>query len=144
MINPEQLHQFNELDKMAPRLRERFSALTQAHKIFQGAAALRTMSVSDLLDDDSIDATFHGVRIKFKLLLTFGCDHRPRGRVVCLHCHCTHGKPMQDSIGAFTFGPDGITDLDPDIEGNVPRMDADPSAIVLRYLEAALLANKSL
>ncbi|MDB5995594.1 MAG: hypothetical protein JWP42_2730 [Pseudomonas sp.] len=144
MIDIEQARKFREVEKLAPRLREGFAALTRAHQVFQGPAKLRTISVSDQLDDDSIEATFNGVRIKFKLLLIFGSDRRPRGRVACLHCHGTYGKPVQAALGGFTFGPDGITDLDPDVEGNFPHMDADAPTIILRYLEAAMVANKSL
>jgi len=84
------------------------------------------------------------VRIKFKLLMIFGADRRPRARVACINCHSTYGKPVQEALGAFTFGPDGITDLDPDIEGNFPRIDTDAPSIVLRFLEAAVSVNKTL
>jgi len=144
MIDREQVLKFQEMEKLAPRLREGFAALTQAHGAFQGKLGLRSVSVSDELEDESIEATFNGVRIKFKLLLVFGADRRPRARVACIHCHCTYGAAEQVPLGAFTFGPDGITDLDPDVEGNFPRMDADAPAIVLRYLEAAFAANKTL
>ncbi|NHZ37478.1 hypothetical protein [Massilia rubra] len=144
MIDRELSNKFQEMDKQAARLREAFSALTTAHQVFQGAGALRSISVSDQFDDDSIEATFNGVRIKFQMLLIFGADRRPRARAVCIHCHCTYGAPMQVLLGAFTFGSDGMTDLDPDVEGNFPRMDTDAPAIVLRYLEAAFAANKTL
>ncbi|NHZ80862.1 hypothetical protein F2P44_16500 [Massilia sp. CCM 8695] len=94
--------------------------------------ALRAISVPDQFDHDSIEATFNGVRIKFQMLPICGADRRPRARVVCMYCHCTYGEPAQVVLGAFTFGPDGMTDLDPDVEGNFPRMDADAPAIVLR------------
>ncbi|RSZ59882.1 hypothetical protein HF313_14230 [Massilia atriviolacea] len=144
MIDREQTIKFQAMEQAAPRLRQAFRALTGAHAAFQGAIGLRSVSVSDLLDDDSIEATFNGVRIKFQMLLVFGADRRPRARVVCIHCHCTFGKPVQAALGAFTFGPDGMTDLDPDAEGHFPRMDSDAAAIVLRYLEAAINANRTL
>ena len=144
MLDQEQANKFRGMETMAPRLRGHFSMLTGAHKVFQGWAALRSISVSDELDDESIEATFNGVRIKFKMLLIFGADRRPRARVVCIHCHCTYGQPVQAPLGAFTFGPDGITDLDPDEEGNFPNMESGAPAIVLRFLEAAITANKVL
>ncbi len=144
MIDREQANKFRQMEKMAPRLREGFSALTHAHQAFQGGLDLRSLSVSDQLDDESIDVTFHGVQIKFKLLLVFGADRLPRGRVVAIHCHSVYGKPQQLPLGAFTFAPDGTTDLDPDEEGNFPRIDADATLIVLRFLEAAITANRLL
>lgn len=144
MIASEQSLRFQDMERMAPRLRQSFAALTAAHQVFQGEAALRSISVSDVLDNGSIEATFSGVRIKFELLPIFGTDRRPRGRVACLHCHCVYGEPVQAFLGAFTFGPEGLTDLEPDIEGNFPRMDSDAAAIILRYLDAALMANRTL
>jgi hypothetical protein len=144
MIEREQIRKFQAMEQAAPRLRQAFRALTGAHAAFQGTVGLRSLSVSDLLDDDSIEATFNGVRIKFQMLLVFAADRRPRARVVCIHCHCTYGAPVQAILGAFSFDPDGTTDLDPDIDGSYPRMDADAPAIVLRFLEAAFSANKTL
>jgi len=144
MIDREMVVKFQEMEKMAPRLRQGFAALTSAHPVFQGTLGLRSISVSDAQDDDSIEATFNGVRIKFKLMLIFGADRRPRARVACINCHSTYGKPVQDYLGGFTFGADGMTDLDPDSGGNFPRVDADAATIVLRFLEAAVAANKAL
>lgn len=132
------------MEKEAPELNRAFNALTRAHLYFQGPGALRSISVSDVLDNGSIEATFQGVRIKFELLLIFGPDRSPRGRVIVMQCHCTYGRPIQEPLGSFTFGDDGVTDLEPDREGNFPRVDAHAPAIVLRFLEAAIFANKSI
>jgi len=144
MIDREVLNKFQQMEKAAPALRQGFAALTAAHQVFQGSLGLRSISVSDAHDDESIEATFNGVRIKFKLLLIFGADRRPRARVACINCHSTYGKPVQEALGAFTFGPDGMTDLDPDVEGNFPRIDTDAPSIVLRFLEAAVSVNRTL
>ena len=144
MIDRELALKFQEMEKMAPRLRDGFAALTTAHQVFQGSAGLRSISVSDTHSDESIEATFNGVQVKFKLMLIFGPDRKPRARIVCIHCHSTYGRPVQAMLGSFTFGPDGITDLEPDVEGNFPRIDADAPSIVLRFLDAAIVANKVL
>ncbi len=144
MIDPEQSSRFIRMQRAGPRLHKVFNALTRAHLYFQGAGELRSISVSDVLDNGSIEATFQGVHIKFELLLIFGPDRSPRGRVVVMQCHCTYGQPTQDLLGSFTFGDDGVTDLEPDSEGNFPRIDAQAPAIILRFLESAMTANKSI
>jgi hypothetical protein len=97
-----------------------------------------------VLDNGSIEATFHGVRIAFTYLPVFGANHGPRGRVIVKNCHCTYGHPAQELLGSFTFGADGLTDLDPDSEERWPNMHTDGASIVLRFLDAAFLANKTL
>ncbi|UUZ49332.1 hypothetical protein LP420_02785 [Massilia sp. B-10] len=79
------------MEKAAPGLYSAFNALTRAHTWFQGPGALRSISVSDVLDNGSIEATFQGVRIKFEPLLMLGPDRSPRVRVLCLQCHATYG-----------------------------------------------------
>lgn len=144
MIEREQTARFLRLEKAAPGLYSAFNSLTRTHAYFQGPGALRSISVSDVLDNGSIEATFQGVRIKFEPMLMFGADRSPRARVVCLQCHCTYGKPVQDVLGSFSYGEDGVTDLEPDREGNFPRIDVHGPAIVLRFLEAAIHANRAL
>lgn len=144
MIEREQTARFLRLEKAAPGLYSAFHSLTGAHAYFQGRGELRSISVSDVLDNGSIEATFQGVRIKFEPLLMFGADRSARVRVVCMQCHCTYGTPAQDVLGAFSYGEDGVTDLEPDREGNFPRIDVHGPAIVLRFLEAAIYANRSL
>jgi hypothetical protein len=144
MIDDELVEQFRSMDAAAPRLMRMFNMLTRAHMFFQGPVGLRTISVSDVLENGSIEATFQGVRIKFELLPVFSFDRRPLGRVVCMHCHCTYGTPAQDLIGAFTFDDNGVTDLLADQEGNFPRMDSDAPEIVLRFLNAAFSGNRKI
>lgn len=144
MNEREQTARFLRMEKAAPGLYSAFNALTRAHTWFQGPGALRSISVSDVLDNGSIEATFQGVRIKFEPLLMLGPDRSPRVRVVCLQCHATYGLPVQESLGSFTYGEDGVTDLEPDVEGNFPRIDAQGPSIVLRFLEAAIHANRAI
>lgn len=144
MIEHELSLRFIRMEKAAPDLYAAFNALTRAHHYFQGAGTLRSISVSDVLDNGAIEATFQGVRVKFELLLVFGPDRSPRGRVVCIQCHETYGCPVQVPLGAFTYGEDGVTDLEPDRDGNFPRIDANAPAIVLRFLDAAIHANKTM
>lgn len=144
MIDEELARRFRSMDAAAPRLMRMFNLLTRAHVFFQGPIGLRTISVSDVLENGSIEATFQGVTIKFELLPVFTFDRRALGRVLCMHCHCTYGKPVQQLLGAFTFDDDGVTDLAPDQDGAFPRMDSDAPEIVLRFLYAAFDANRSI
>ena len=143
MIDPEQSQRFQRMQTGAPRLRDAFSALTGAHRVFQGCG-LRSISVSDELDGGAIEATFQGVRIKLQMLIVFGDDWQARARVVCMHCHCTYGKPVQTLLGSFHYNTDGETDLEPHREGQPLRMGADSAAIILHFLQAAIMANKLL
>lgn len=144
MIDLEQAPRFRGLESAAPQLQRAFNALTQAHVFFQTTGELRTLSVSDVLDNGSIEAMFQGARIKFELLLVFGADRGPRGRIVCMHCHSTYGQPVQAELGSFTFDEDGRTDLPTDAEGGFPNLHRDGAAIVLHFLDAAFDANKTL
>lgn len=144
MIEQELRARFVRMEKAAPGLQAAFKTLTGAHAYFQGSGRLRSISVSDVLDNGSIEATFQGVRVKFEPLLVFGTDRRPRTRVLCLHCHCTFGVAVQDRLGMFSYGEDGITDLDPDHDGNFPRIDEQAPEIVLHFLDAALQAQRTL
>ncbi len=144
MVEQARMERFKHMEAAAPGLYASFNSLTRAHVFFQGRGNLRTLSVSDVLDNGSIEATFHGVRIKFEMLPVYGTDYRPRGRVVCMNCHCTYGHPVQDLLGSFSFGEDGVTDLEPDLDGNFPRIDTDAPAIVMRFLDAAFTANRTI
>ncbi|SHH01441.1 hypothetical protein [Massilia sp. CF038] len=140
----QRLAQFARLQQAAPALYTAFNGLTRAHGYFQGAAGLRSISVSDILSNGSIEATFQGVRIKFEALLIQGTDRSPRMRVICMQCHCTYGKPVQEMLGSFSYGEDGVTDLDPDRDGMSPRIDSEAPDILLHFLDAAIQANKSI
>lgn len=144
MFDTELAEKFRAMEEASQDLRNGFKSLTQAHSHFQGAGRLKTISVSDLLDSDTIEATFQGVRIAFVMVPVFGSNRAPRGRVIVMNCHCTYGTPVQEVLGSFTFGADGLTDLDPDHEGNFPKMDEHCDGIVLRFLDAAFTANKTL
>jgi hypothetical protein len=144
MIEREQTARFLRLEKAAPGLYSAFNGLTGAHAYFQGPGALRSISVSDVLDNGSIEATFQGVRIRFDPLLMLGADRSPRLRIVCMQCLDCCGSPVQHSLGSFSYGVDGVTDLEPDDEGNFPRIDVQGPDIVLRFLEAAIHANRAI
>jgi hypothetical protein len=144
MLSQDRLSRFAQMEREAAQLRARFGALTSAHGYFQGRAALKSVSVSDVCDDGSIDVIFIGVRIRFQLLMIFSDDFEPRGRVVCMHCHTTYGYLVQESVGAFTFDSEGMTDLEAGIDGQVISLHACAPQIILAFLERALAANRSL
>ncbi len=144
MINEDLATKFRSVQEQSPKLVRGFAALTRAHVYFQGPGQLKTVSVSDVLDNGTIEATFQGVRIAFSYLPVFGNNRSPRGRVVVMNCHCVYGHAVQDLLGSFTFGADGTTDLDPDREGIFPQMQNDSADIVMRFLDAAFMQNKAL
>jgi hypothetical protein len=144
MIDLELTPRFQTMERAAPQLQAAFGALTRAHRYFQGAGALHSMSVSDVLDNGAIEATFQGVRIKFELLAVFGPDRSPRRRVICMQCHCTYGRPVQPALGAFSFDSEGMTDLGPDRAGRFPNLHQDGAAIVLHFLDLAFQANQAI
>lgn len=144
MINLDPVARFRTMSAAMPDLASAFAAMTRAHLYFQGSGQLKAMSVSDVLDNGSIEATFHGVRIKFEMLPVFGPDRRARGRIVCIHCHCVYGQPAQAILGAFTFDEQGETDLQPDGDGIFPNLKRDGAAIIVHFMDVAMLANKSL
>jgi hypothetical protein len=132
------------LDNAIPALRAYFANLTRAHAWFEREGNLRAVSVSDVFEDGSIDATFHGVLVKFRLLYTYTVESEPIGRVVVLHCHSVFGKFEQAQIAEFSINTAGFTNLPPDGTGRVPNMTDDPGLIVLTFVRKALNDNASL
>jgi hypothetical protein len=142
MLSQDRLLRFSQMERDGEQLRVRFAALTSAHGFFHGPAALHSVSVSDPRDDGSIEAVFMDVRVRFRMLLMFSDDFDPRGRVTCTYRHCAYGYPAEDSLGAFTFDAEGITDLDSGIDGKVITLHADAPHIVLAFLERAIAHNR--
>ncbi len=144
MLSQDRLLRFSQMERGGEQLRGCFAALTSAHHYFHGAAALRSVSVSDPSDDGSIEAVFMEVRIRFRMLLMFSDDFDPRGRVTCTHCHRAYGYPVEDCLGAFTFDAEGVTDLEHGIDGKLITLHADAPHIVLAFLERAIAHNRYL
>ena len=142
MLSHDRLSRFLQMERHAAQLRERFDGLTSAHSYFQGRAALKSISVSDACDDGCIDTVFMGVRLRFQLLMMFSDSFEPRGRVVCLHCHSTYGQLALESLGAFTFDSEGVTDLEAGIDGQPVTLHVGAPQIILMFLERALAANR--
>lgn len=144
MAIQDQLLRFARMEREGAELRVRFEALTSAHSYFQGPAALKSISVSDALDDGSIEAVFMDVRIRFQMLMIFNDAFEPRGRAICTHCHGTYGSPIQETLGGFTFDTEGITDLETCIDGQTIRLRESAPQIILTFLERAMAANRGL
>lgn len=137
----EQLLRFTQMEQDGAQLRSRFKALTSAHGYFQ-AHGLKSISVSDELDDGGIEVVFMEVRIRFQMLMMFNDAFEPRGRVFCTHCHCLYGEPVQEKLGGFIFDTEGATDLDTCVEGQVVTLERSAPQIVLTFLERAMAANR--
>ena len=130
----------DRLDNAVASLQQHFASLTRAH----GAGNIDAVSVSDPAGDGSIDVTFYGVLVKFRLLYTYTVDSEPIGRVLVLHCHSTFGEPVQAQLGEFTLNAQGFTNLPPNEAGKVPSLPHDAARIALTYLRKTLNANDSL
>jgi hypothetical protein len=144
MLSRDTSLRFARMERDAARLRGRFKALTSAHSYFHEHDMLKSVSVSDAASSGYIDATFIDVRIRFQLLMIFGDDLEPRGRVVCMHCHTTYGFLCQESLGGFTFDMHGMTDLESGIDGGGIGLDQCAPQIILMFLERAFGANRRL
>jgi hypothetical protein len=142
MLSRHQLARFARMEEEGADLRQRFRALTSAHQYFHGPGGLKSLSVSDALDDGGIEAVFMGVRIRFQMVLIFNDAFEPRGRAICTYCHSTYGQPLQDNLGGFVFDRDGVTDLEPGADGEPISLAANAEQIVLAFLEEAFAANR--
>lgn len=138
-----QLMRFLRMEQEGAQLRDRFAALTSAHSYLQGKG-LKSISVSDALDDGSIEAVFMDVRIRFQLLMVFNDVLEPRGQVVCTHCHRAYGSPVQEKLGSFTFDTEGSTDLETCIDGHAVMLHGGAPKIVLLFLERAMTSSRGL
>ncbi len=141
MPTHEQLLRFTQMEHDGAQLRSRFASLTSAHSFFQ-ANGLKSISVSDELDDGGIEVVFMHVRIRFQMLMMFNDAFEARGRVFCTHCHCIYGEPVQEKLGGFIFDIEGATDLDTCVEGPVVGLARNAPQIVLTFLERAMAANR--
>ena len=144
MLSQDRSLRFARMEREAARLRARFKALTSAHGYFHEHSNLKSVSISGASGGGHIDATFLDVRIRFQLLMIFGNDFEPRGRVVCMHCHTTYGYLIQENLGGFTFDTQGMTDLDSGIDGQGVALETCAPQIVLMFLEKAFGANRCL
>jgi hypothetical protein len=138
-----QLARFSQMQQASAPLRVRFRALTSSHVFFQ-EHALESISVSDALDDGSIEAVFMEVRVRFQLLMIFNDAFEPRGKVVCTQCHSIHGSPVQDILGGFTFDTEGMTDLEICLDGQAIMLDEGAPQIILAFLARAMSADRHL
>jgi hypothetical protein len=144
MLSRHQLAQFSRMEQEGADLRVRFRGLTAAHQYFHGPAALKFLSVSDVLNDGAIEAVFMGVRIRFQMVLIFNDAFEPRGRVICTHCHQTYGPQMQTLLGGFTFDSEGMTDLENNVDGQPISLETNAQQIVLTFLERAFVSNRGM
>lgn len=144
MLSHDRLSRFLQMERNGEQLRVRFEALTSAHGYFQGPAALKSISVSDPADDGSIAVVFLDVRIRFQMLPIFSDAFEPRGRVICIHCHNAYGYPVENTLGAFTFDSEGVTDVDSGVDGRAITLHAGAPQIILAFLEKAIAANRCL
>lgn len=144
MLPHDRLSRFVQMEQDSALLRAQFDALTLAHRYFQGPGKLTAVSVSDASGDGSINVVFLDVQIRFRMLFIFSDAFEPRGRVVCMHRHCTYGNWVHDNIGAFTFDSEGMTDIEHGSEGQTLDLHADAPEIILMFLEKAAAANKCL
>jgi hypothetical protein len=142
MLSSHQLARFARMEQDGVDLRLRFRALTSAHQYFHGPGGLKYLSVSDALDDGGIEAVFMGVRIRFQMVLIFNDAYEPRGRAICTHCHRTYGHPVQENLGGFIFDRDGVTDLEPGVDGRPISLETNADHIVLAFLDQAFAANR--
>jgi hypothetical protein len=76
--------------------------------------------------------------------MIFSDSFEPRGRVICMYCHETYGYATQESLGAFTFDVEGMTDLDTGVGGQGVALHSSAPQIVLMFLERAFDANRCL
>jgi hypothetical protein len=139
----DQLVRFSQMQLAGPSLRVRFDALTSAHSFFQ-RQALKSISVSDALDDGSIEAVFLDVRIRFQIMMIFNDAFEPRGKVVCTHCHSAYGFAVQQNLGGFTFDAEGNTDLETCLDSPAIMLNEGAPQIILTFLERAMAANRRL
>ncbi len=61
-----------------------------------------------------------------------------------MSCHCTYGKAVQELLGAFTFGLDGMTDLEADLDGHPISIDRGAATIVALFMDAAFSTNRTI
>ena len=132
--------QFARIAQAAPRLRREFQYLVDTHAAFQSQPAMRGMSVSDVVDD-AVEVRFHGLHIRFVMALVNDSIDGARARVICNHCHCIQGKPMQTALGSFTFDVHGHPEVPPDHRGDIASMSTSADLIILMYLQKAMIAN---
>jgi hypothetical protein len=144
MLSQDRQSRFAQMESEGEQLRGRFEALASAHCYFHGPGALKSISVSDPRHDGTIEAVFLDVRIRFQLLMIFSEGFQPRGRVICTHRHAAYGRSLDNSLGAFIFDADGVTDLDSGIDGQAVTLQGGAAQIVLAFLERAIVANRSL
>jgi len=127
------------LERHAPAMLEKFSALLRAQEFIQGhyPARFEALKVAKL-DDYNYEATYLNTTVRFQLMFSYNEHSRPLARVMCLHKYTVADKVHYESLGTFAFDSDGLTDLEENPEYGPRYMERCADEIVVAYLDLAV------
>lgn len=129
-----------QLERKLNRFRAAFSGFIEGAKwLKQPNSPLKGIELQTSSQNDYLDVFFAGMCIRFLLLISYGEDGEPRGRVVCTRL--IQGlSDKRIEIGCFLFSGQGMTDFEVDEGGDPIEMEYHAGLIVLNYIDQAIKA----
>lgn len=119
-------------------VKQQFSSFTNQLEYFlQPSCPVSGVTIAPSQDGCFVLAAFTTVTVGFRLLHTLEAERPTMGKVICTleQPTFTEDKPV---IGSFTFGPNGLTDIEAPDEADPIDLTFCACDIVLHFINMAL------
>lgn len=126
------------VDKRHLRFRQVFVRFVERAKyLAEPDSPVKGIKLEASPQEDLLDVSFGGIQVRFLLMVCYGDDGSPRGKVVCSRSVRNLADAI-DFVGSFTFSGQGTTDFDFAQGDDGIEMEYHAIEIVLHFLNAAI------
>lgn len=126
------------VERRYTRLTQIFAGFVERAKYLVGEnSPLKAFKLKVSADENSLDAIFAGIHLRFQLLPGYGEDGSVRGRVVCSR-QVPGLYKESDILGSFTFLGNGNTDFEVEQGSDPIEMEYHAIEIVLHFVQMAI------
>lgn len=127
-----------QVDKRHVRFMQIFATFVERVQFLGGPnSTIKGIKLEAAAQENILDVFFAGIRIRFLLLVCYGEDASPRGRVVCSR-KIQNLFDTNDIVGSFTFSGQGVTDFDVEQGHESVEMEYHAIDIVLHFVNLAI------
>jgi len=126
------------VDRRHLRFRQIFVRfIEKAQYLAEPDSPIKGIKLEASTQEDLLKVSFGGIQVRFLLVVCYGDDGSPRGKVVCSRAVRNLSDTI-DFVGSFTFSGQGITDFDFAQGDEDIEMEYHAIEIVLHFLNAAI------
>lgn len=126
------------VDKRYVRFRQVFATFVERAQLLVGPDSnIKGLRLETSAQENILDVFFAEMQIRFLLLVCYGEDGSPRGRVVCSR-EIPNLSDTNDILGSFSFSGQGATDFDVEQGHDPVEMEYHAIEIVLHFLNLAI------